>query len=723
MHPLAPLAAYRQFIVVRLVPLANGKTDKIPLTPAGEAADAHAPANWLSWQEAHDRATAWGLNHCVGFVITAADPFWCLDIDDCREGDGWNGLAQQLVANLPGAVVEVSQSGKGLHLWMRHPKGIEHRKKNIPLHLELYSDKRFIALGSGHVGEMAEVCPGLPLVAQRLFPPAESNLSVPEEGARADWRGPEDDDELLAMALRSASTASKFGSRATFAQLWEGNPEVLGQFYPDAERGFDASSADRALAQHLAYWTGCNVARIERLMRRSGLVRPKWDERPDYLVDRTIRGACGAQQDVLQVKEKAEAATLPTQPAADGSRPTFCLDPKGMPFDSYRPSFTHPQGKSKASVAFVQEAFSQGQLWIGRDEFTGRKFILTGELDLASNPGRYFKSSTDIPIIMRELEAGGMTSVKKEVVQMAVEVTAEANAHDRAIMWGRSLKWDGVPRLALFCKTYWGCADTEYTRAASLAIWTMLAGRLMRPGVQAELVPILVGKQGARKSTSIKSLVVDPSMFCELDLEKDETDLARQMRGKLVCELPELRGKSRKDNRALKSFISRAIDEWIPKFVEEAQAVERRCVIFGTTNEHQFLTDPTGERRYLPLEVGEIDIDGIVRDREQLWAEAVLLFEARGVLFLEAERLARQVHGRYKVTDETEERAQAWLAEHPEPVLLSELFVAINDGRPFVNVPRLEQLRLGDILRADGREKRDVWRDGKNVKLWVRGAA
>lgn len=716
-HPLTPLAAYRQFIVVRLVPLANGKTDKIPLTPTGEATDAHASANWLTWQDAHARATAWGQGHCIGFVLTEADPFWVLDIDECREGTDWSALSKMLVAQLPGAVVEVSQSGRGLHLWMRHPKGIEHRKKNVPLHLELYSSKRFIALGHSHVGEMAEVCAGLPAVAQRLFPPAPVAAAVAEGGPRADWSGPTDDEELLALAMRSQSVASKFGSRATFAQLWEGKRETLDQFYAG-----DASSADRALAQHLAYWTGCDIPRIERLMRRSGLVRAKWDERPDYLVERTIAGACAVQQEVLQ--QKKDVALLPTAPVPGGTQPIFCLTAAGLPIDHDRPSFTSPTGKSKASLALIQSAFEQGRLWIGRDEFTGRKFIRVGAFDKVANPGRFYRSNTDLPIVMRELEAGGLTSVKKETVQMAIEITAEANVHDRAIQWAESLAWDGTPRLAMFCARYWGCADTAYTRAAALAIWTMLAGRVLKPGIQAELVPILVGKQGARKSTSIRCLVVDPETFAELDLEKDETDLARQMRGKLVCELPELRGKSRKDNRAMKSFISRAVDEWIPKFVEEAQAVPRRCVVFGTTNEQQFLTDPTGERRYLPLEVGVIDIDALVRDREQLWAEAVALFKHVGhVLYEDAERLAKQVHGHYKVTDETEERAVAWLAEQQGPVRLSELYVAINDGRPFVNVPRLEQLRLGDILRAAGWSKGDAWIDGKNVKCWTRGAA
>jgi hypothetical protein len=313
-NPLAPLAAFRQFIAVRLVPLADGKTDKLPLTPEGyvtpkDGGGAHNPAYWMSWAEAHALAARLGPGHGVGFVLQESNGLFCIDIDNCIKPDGtYTPIVHELAAQLgPHVVWELSQSGRGLHLWMRATLPA-HRKKNIPLGLEGYTGKRFIALGQPFAGDMDEPCPGALAVAARYFPPNEGAATVPHEGPVTEWRGPADDDELLRRAMQSSSKQGMFGgqdARVDFADLWNANEDALRRRWPDANGGYDASAADGALAAHLAFWTGKDVARIERLMRRSALAREKWDSRSDYLVDRTIVGACAKSRDVLVDKPSA----------------------------------------------------------------------------------------------------------------------------------------------------------------------------------------------------------------------------------------------------------------------------------------------------------------------------------------------------------------------------------------------------------------------------------
>ena len=321
--PLTPLLAYRQFIVVKIVPLANGKTDKLPLHSGTLAPhDAHDPAAWTDYDHAARIVAALGHGFCVGFVLTAADPFWCLDIDSCATpAGGWSDLARNLCGRLqPGTVVEVSQSGRGLHIWGRRSAMPAHSMKNIAYHVELYSSLRFIALGSQQIGEMADDCPAIDGVVAELFPPRErAVVGAAGDGPRADWRGPTDDTDLLRRALQSRSAASVFGARASFADLWNGDETALGRAYPPdagSSEPYDRSSADAALAQHLAFWTGCDVARIERLMRQSALMRDKWDDRSDYLVGRTITNACGMQREVLQ---DAPSAVPEPAPATSGA--------------------------------------------------------------------------------------------------------------------------------------------------------------------------------------------------------------------------------------------------------------------------------------------------------------------------------------------------------------------------------------------------------------------
>lgn len=331
---MAPLGAYRQFVVCRFVPSATrpGKTDKFPLDPnTGRPADAHNPAHWLTHDEAATLAHSWGPGHGVGFVFTQADPFWFLDIDECLTPAGqWSDTANALCAQFPGAAVEVSQSGRGLHIVGSGPAP-EHGCKNLAHGLEFYTSGRFMALGGAAVGDASTQHPAAvaALVAQ-YFPPrpggAAGGASDWTDGPSEDWRGPSDDADLLRRALQSRSAGAAFGAGASFADLWECNTDALARAYPDSARAFDASSADAALAQHLAFWTGRDCERILRLMQQSGLVRDKWG-REDYL-HRTIAGACARQRDVLQDKAPEPSPMAATATPAAPAREVPQVTPK-----------------------------------------------------------------------------------------------------------------------------------------------------------------------------------------------------------------------------------------------------------------------------------------------------------------------------------------------------------------------------------------------------------
>jgi predicted P-loop ATPase len=165
------------------------------------------------------------------------------------------------------------------------------------------------------------------------------------------------------------------------------------------------------------------------------------------------------------------------------------------------------------------------------------------------------------------------------------------------------------------------------------------------------MVPILVSAQGQRKTSAIAAIAPHRDMFTDINLMERDDNASRKMRGKLVIELDELRGLKGRAVEDVKSFITRREEEWTPKYVEFTRKFKRRFLLWGSTNEDNFLGDPTGERRYLPIEVGvdaKIDVEAIVRDREQLWAEAVHLYQKHGVMWQDAEWLAGGEHGKFK---------------------------------------------------------------------------
>ena len=317
----AGLGAYRQFVAYRLTPNKDNpaKMDKKPVNPyTGIVCDPHNPDNWATFEQALNVGA-----DGAGFVLTANDPFWFLDIDNCYDAatETWSPLAQTLLNLTAGAAVEVSQSGTGLHI-IGSGKPPVHGCKNTALGLELYHEKRFVALtGRQTTGAVSfdgtAILPGL---VRAYFATATASLGSDEpddwtDAPVTDWNGYDDDDELIAAALRSRSARAQFGKAVSFTELWNANGAALALAFPDTEQGreYDASSADASLAAHLAFWTGCNCERMLSLMWRSSLVRDKW-EREDYL-RRTILNACARQTKVHS--RRRETPDIPAIEAGD----------------------------------------------------------------------------------------------------------------------------------------------------------------------------------------------------------------------------------------------------------------------------------------------------------------------------------------------------------------------------------------------------------------------
>lgn len=318
------MAAYRQFLCYALVPHATkpGKMEKLPVSPhTGQVCTAHDAANWTTAEHACAVATAWGAGYGVAFAFTAQDPLFFIDLDNCFDGANWSPVALRIASLFPGAAMELSQSGKGMHIF-----GVgsapPHGKKNAALGLEFYTELRFVALtGVGCVGDAStDHTAALYALTSEYFPlggEGTAAITLSDEPV-AEWNGPTDDAELLRRALNSRSAASAFGARASFADLWECNTEVLGKVFPDPGRMYAASEADAALVSHLAFWTGRHGERIERLMLQSGLYRDKFDRADGTFgtyLRRTIAEILARPGDVLTDKQP-EPPSVPQASAA-----------------------------------------------------------------------------------------------------------------------------------------------------------------------------------------------------------------------------------------------------------------------------------------------------------------------------------------------------------------------------------------------------------------------
>ncbi|AFC22698.1 putative primase [Vibrio phage vB_VchM-138] len=306
------LTAYGQFVVYEKVwDAQKGKFNKKPCDIAGSRFDNSTntkfnhldPANWLPYDQARIAADLLGDNYDVGFVFSKDDPFFFLDIDKCLVDGQWSPIVNELCALFPGAYVEVSMSGTGIHI-VGSSAQYEHSCRNKDHSLEFYTDSRFMALGNSETARGSVFThhdAAVQLLISKYFDPTDT-ITGTQAQRDSSWTTTHDpranpimnDDVLIAKALKSSSAASVFGggSRATFAELWNGT-DSLGQYFPpdNPNDPFDRSFADSALATHLMFWTGGDCERVERLMRRSALNRDKYDRRGDNYLQRTIMGA------------------------------------------------------------------------------------------------------------------------------------------------------------------------------------------------------------------------------------------------------------------------------------------------------------------------------------------------------------------------------------------------------------------------------------------------
>lgn len=246
--------------------------DHLAARREGTLSSYEAAATELAWytQQAVD-GEAYGL----GYSFDAADGVWFLDID----GDADPAAAATAYAALPGVFFEYSSSGSGVHFIGTWAQPMEHGTRPAT-GIELYSGGRGVCFGlTGFAWGCADTVCQPP--AQWIKEPASVSVELPA-GRMPEWNGPEDDDELIEKMLSRKEAIKLLTGGPTLRQLWEGY---------GLEEGIALSENDNALATQLAWWTGCDQARMVRLMMRSGRVRDKWLDRDDYL-RRTVRAAC-----------------------------------------------------------------------------------------------------------------------------------------------------------------------------------------------------------------------------------------------------------------------------------------------------------------------------------------------------------------------------------------------------------------------------------------------
>lgn len=232
----------------------------------------------------------------------------------------------------------------------------------------------------------------------------------------------------------------------------------------------------------------------------------------------------------------------------------------------------------------------------------------------------------DVFAVHEWLQANGLRRVGLETVREAVEIVSREHRFHPVRDWLNSLVWDKACRLIYWLRDCLGCDDTDYH--AKIGTWFLISmvARIFRPGCQADHMLVLEGPQGILKSQTCRALGGDYFSDALPDLTSDYVRVSMHLRGKWLIEVAELSAFSRAESTKLKSFLTQQVEDFTPKFGRNEVHEPRQCVFVGTTNKDTYLRDETGGRRFWPVKCGDIDLDLLRADREQLFAEAVEMF-------------------------------------------------------------------------------------------------
>ena len=356
--------------------------------------------------------------------------------------------------------------------------------------------------------------------------------------------------------------------------------------------------------------------------------------------------------------------------------------------------------------------FAISQMKIGFDEFHNQLLYSN------SNTGQWTKfTDANYVHVGVALQHLNFSNPSMELIRQLVKAVGRNNTFDSAIDWANSLKWDGVERCKDLLHIYFGVEQTPLSDAASLYMATAMAARALKSDAIVDMVPVLIGDQGVMKSTSVKALAPMPEQFVEIDLSSKDDDISRALRGILVVELGELKGLKTRAAESIKSWIARQVDEWIPKYQEYADSYKRRCFMVATTNEDDFLTDTTGNRRWIALNVeSSCKPDLIIKDRDQIWAEAVAMFKANGVFYKEVQTLAEPVNRLYLATNEVlEHEIQNWLFSKCNPPairvldIMNDLYMEKNKDMGLMKSVARALTSFGYSKKRAAKGKGNVW--------------
>jgi predicted P-loop ATPase len=623
----------------------GSKPRKVPINPrTGRPASTNDPSTFGTFAEASRRFDQGGYNG-LGVLMSSGSGLTCIDIDFCLDVFGVpNDIANHALQLFKG-YNEVSQSGRGLHFFIRakKPAGCKTKITHNGQSVEIYSehDKRFLCVTGNRFGgqEQAPILVEQDALDQFLkfygFYSTDTgvvtNGIASQEVVVSDGDAEHSDAEIMKLLKVN-------NKRGKISRLLKGDI---------ADYDCDHSAADLALCSEIAYYTK-DPEQLRRVFESSKLAdREKW-QRNDYrdrTISKALTGSSGYYWDDIKHRDcrekRADTEMRYGSYLSEGLR-GLILDKRGFIQSCL----------ANAAHILLNDHRTMGA--VGYNEFSGKvealRALATVFGDSACNESGEVRNP-DITAIRIWLHRAYRMNVSKGDVDDAVTTWARNAPFNPVIKQLNSFheSWDRRPRLATWLIDYLGVDPTgceNYVRAIGAKFLIGMVARAFQPGCKMDTMLVLEGRQGAGKSLAVRKIAeaVYPAGFVEgLPTEVDSQEAVRAIRGALIVEMSELaalQGKASAEH--IKSFISKQADTSRDPFARRAETWPRTCVFIGTTNDSSYIADVTGGRRFWGIKVGSINITGLTAVVGQLVGEAVAAYKAGETWHLSEEETIRE---------------------------------------------------------------------------------
>jgi len=328
-------------------------------------------------------------------------------------------------------------------------------------------------------------------------------------------------------------------------------------------------------------------------------------------------------------------------------------------------------------------------------------------------------TDVDVGIIQERLQHLGLKRLSKDVVHQAVEIRAHECRFHPVRDYLEGLQWDGTARAGGLFHVYFGADNTDYTKAIGTMFLISMVARILEPGCKADHLPVIEGPQGALKSTACRVLGGEYFSDCLPDITAGK-DAQQHLRGKWLIEVSEMHAMNRAETTQLKAFITRQHEQYRPSYGRNDVEEPRQCIFVGTTNKDTYLRDETGGRRFWPIKAGKIDIAALERDRDQLFAEAMVRYREGAHWWpdndFEQKRIMPEQAARYEA-DAWEETIASYITLHDKVTVGQVGREALDIKTPHIGTA--EQRRIAAALEQLGWKRQKQSWDGK--RWWTKG--